>query len=272
MQSEGVVQEMQVFFPAMCVGGAAKSVLFFCRVLLLQVLQLDADVLLMSLLPLLTSGSVESMREAARAVGNLARASPAVRAALVLCADGAVPQQESGSAAAKDSRSCVGMSAGPYVLQSLVLLLEHGSWEVVHSVAGALVNLSALAEAGSALSRAGLAPALAAALQRMQDWWGLAQAQPEQDEQLAGEVVCMCQAGELLLQSAANMAAASAAAMSDAILGSGGPRCADLSCSSEDLARFSSIAQGLAADEQVPGRIAETARVVQCRLVSLWGM
>lgn len=243
----------------------------FCRVLLLQVLQLNADVLLMSLLALLTSGSAESMREAARAVGNLARASPAVRAALVLCADGAVPQQESGSAAPNDSSSCVCMSAGPYVLQSLVLLLEHGSWEVVHSVAGALVNLSALAEAGSALSRAGLAPALAAALQRMQDWWGLAQSQPEQDEQLAGEVVCM-QAGELLLQCVANMAAASAAAMSDAILGSGGPRCADLSCSSEDLARFSSITRGLAADEQVPGHIAETARMVQSRLASMWGM
>jgi hypothetical protein len=162
------------------------------------------------------------------------------------------------------------MSAGPYVLQSLVLLLGHGSCEVVNSVAGALVNLCALAEAGSALSRAGLALALADVLQRVQDWWGLAQ--QSQDEQLAGdEEVCM-QAGELLLQCAANMAAASAAAMSDAILGSGGPRCADLSCSSEDLARFSSIARGLAGDGQVPDRIAETARVVQSRLASLWGM
>lgn len=260
-----------------------------CYVLLLpascclQLLQTDADVLLMSLLPLLTSGSEESMCEAARAVGNLARASPAVRAALCNAGSQHGEQQdlqEPGSGAQAASSSPQHASAGPYVLQSLVLLLDHGSWDVVYSVAGALVNLAALAEAGTALSRAGLAAALAGALQRVQDLWGLQDGQQQQDE-LDG--VCM-EASELLLQCVGNMVTASAAAMSDAILRSSGPRCADLSCSSEDLACFSRIVQSLAGDvegsagqgdeaaQQVPECIQKTARLVQSRLASLWDM
>jgi hypothetical protein len=257
----------------------------------LQLLQTDADVLLVALLPLLTSGNEESMCEAARAVGNLVRASPAARAALLLCdADLQLEQQQEaqqegahGSSAAAQAANSTPQhtSAGPYVLQSLVLLLAHGSWEVVCSVAGALVNLAALAEAGTALSRAGLAAALAGALQRVQDFWGQQDGQQQQDE-LQDVFI---QATKLLLQCASNMVTASATAMSDAIMGSSGPRCADLSCSSEDLACFSSIVNALLAGAEgvsaghgacehllVPDCITQTARMVKSRLEALWGM
>lgn len=235
-------------------------------------LQSDADTLLASLLPLLTSGNEESMCEAARAAGNLARASPAVRAALVACDDQHQQQDEeegAGTASAtasaraacsSDSRSSSSRppSAGPYVLQGLVLLLDHGSWEVVAAVAGALVNLAALAEAGAALRHVGLAAALAGALQRVQEW-----SHGVQDEQHEEEQEVCDQAAELLLQCVGNMVTCSAAAVSEAILGLGGARCAELSCSSEDLASFSTV---------VSACTRETAKKVQERLASLWGM
>lgn len=239
----------------------------------------------MALLPLLTSGNEESMCEAARAVGNLARASPAARAALLLCDEGLQPeqqQQEGAQGFGAPNSSPQHTSAGPYVLQSLVLLLDHGSWEVVCSVAGALVNLAALPEAGTALSRVGLAAALAGALHRVQDFWE----QQDGQQQPQDEVQDVCiQASELILQCVANMVAASAAAMSDAIMGSSGPRCADLSCSSEDLACFSSIVTALSASAEggtaghgvdghllVPDCIIQTAKMVRSQLESLWGM
>jgi hypothetical protein len=256
----------------------------------LQLLQTEADALLMALLPLLTSGNEESMCEAARAVGNLVRASPAARAAMLLCgADLQLEQQQqqegaqgSSTAAQAANSSPQHLSAGPYVLQSLVLLLDHGSWEVVSSVAGALVNLAALPEAGTALSRVGLAAALVGALQNVLGFWGQQEGQQQQTEL---QDVFVKQATELLLQCAANLVTASATAMSDAIMGSSGPRCADLSCSNGDLACFSSIVAALSAGAEggsaghgacepllVPDCIAQTAKMVKLRLEALWGM
>jgi hypothetical protein len=159
-----------------------------------------------------------------------------------------------------------------------VLLLGHGSWEVVAAVAGALVNLAALAEAGAALRHVGLAAALAGALQRVQEW-----SHGVQDEQHEEEQEVCDQAAELLLQCVGNMVTCSAAAVSEAILGLGGARCAELSCSSEDLASFSTVVGSLAADgaegrDGVAGQHAvsactrETAKKVQESLASLWGM
>lgn len=236
----------------------------------LQLLQVDAEVLLLSLLPLLTSGNEEAVVEAARTAGNLARASPAARAALLLCneqhlhtaasADADQPAAPGGQALQREQdagsvpgfeNSQLPVSAGPYVLASLVLLLEHGSWEVVHSVSGALVNLTAAAEAGAALSRVGLAPALADVLQRVCDSWPACSQPCQQHDQEQGSMVdpegasdCR-QAAQLLLQCAANMVTASAAAVSEAIMGVQGPRCAEVSCSSNDLATFSRVVHEL---------------------------
>jgi hypothetical protein len=254
-------------------------------VLALQVLQADADVLLVSLLALLTSGNEESMCEAAKAVGNLARASPAVRAQLVLCADteqqarplpGAQQQQQQQEQEQEQTvvGGCIGaqhVSAGPYVLQSLVLLLDHSSWEVVCSVAGALVNLAALPEAGAVLSRMELAAALTAALQRLQEAWEAEQQQQQQQQQGQDDSLSMQAAAELLLQCVGNMAAASAAAVSEAILGSSGARCAELSCSAEDLAGFSRVLDQYA-ECGMPQAVCQTAKAVQGRLAELWGV
>lgn len=267
---------------------------------------MDAEVLLMSLLPLLTSGQEEAMAEAARAAGNLARASPAVRAALMLCqqqqhqqlpADGedtessmhpvsssSSPDHHAGASDELTSSTCERhISAGPYVLQSLVLLLEHGSWHVVHSAAGALINLAALPEAGTALSRAGLAAALTAALHNVFDAWHTAAGDEEEGEQQQQQLGMgqrpdeeMCtHAAELLLQSVGNMVAASAAAVSEAILGAGGARCAELCCSSEDLGHFSKVIGrfvGGGGGGGVLASIQHTAQEVQLRLTTLWGM
>lgn len=46
-----------------------------------------------------------------------------------------------------------GSLAGPYLLQALVLLLAHSSWEVVYNVAGALLNLTAAPGATEALDK-----------------------------------------------------------------------------------------------------------------------
>jgi hypothetical protein len=261
------------------------------------VLHEDADVLLLALLPLLTSSNEEAMCEAARAGGNLARASPSVRAAL--CDAGSRQQGEQHSeetscstspAASASASTSTGQhaSAGPYVLQSLVLLLDHGSWDVVHSVAGALVNLSALSEAGTVLSQVGLAAALAAALQRVLGVLGVGCSQ-QHDSQQQGteeeEELCV-QAAELLLQCVNNLVTASAAAMSEAVLGCAGARCAELACSSEDLACFSTVVKSLVDSSEagssscsdgteqptVPACIRETAAQVQLNLTSLWGL
>lgn len=259
---------------------------------LLQVLQIDADALLLSLLPLLTSGNEESMCEAARAVANLARASPAVRAALVVHehrppqpGDSAHAQQleeQSNPAACQDLTSQQ-VTAGPYVLKSLVLLLDHSRWQVVCSAAGALVNLAALAEAGTELSSVGLAPALVTALRRAQQVWctgGEVMEHAPAAAEEEGNSMCT-QAAELLLQCMGNMATASADAVSCAILGSSGARCAELSCSSEDLASFSSVVGGLATEgpqgpdtchDGVPERIRASAKAVGLSLATLWGL
>jgi len=258
---------------------------------LLQVLQMDADALLLSLLPLLTSGNEESMCEAARAVANMARASPAVRAALVVHEhrppqphDAAQVQQleEQSNHAACQGLTSQQVTAGPYVLKSLALLLDHSSWQVVCSTAGALVNLAALAEAGTVLSSVGLAPALVTALHRAQQVWctgGEVRRVPTAAEE-DGNSACT-QAAELLLQCMGNMATASADAVSYAVLGSSGARCAELSCSSEDLAAFSSVVGGLATEgaqgpdtchDGVPERIRASAKAVELSLATLWGL
>jgi hypothetical protein len=255
-----------------------------------QVLHEDADMLLMALLPLLTSSNEEAMCEAARAVGNLARASPSVRAAL--CDADSRQQGEEASTAASASANTSASpeqhaSAGPYVLQSLVLLLDHGSWAVVHSVAGALVNLAALSEAGTALSQVGLAAALAAALHRVQGMLGVdcSQECDSQQQEADKEEVCI-QAAELLLQCVNNLVTASAAAMSEAVLGCAGARCAELACSSEDLASFSAVVRSLVDSPEaegsccsegrrhptLPAAISQTAAQVQLNLTSLWGL
>jgi TPP-dependent indolepyruvate ferredoxin oxidoreductase alpha subunit len=139
----------------------------------LQFFSLAPDVLLRPLLPLLTSGNEEAVVEAARAVSNLARSSAAIQASLLhsgskaaggadgtpagsvyeeLAADsnaaGDVPDAQQ-SSSSNSSGSC--LLVGQYVLQALVLLLAHSSWEVVYNVAGALLNLTATAGGAAAL-------------------------------------------------------------------------------------------------------------------------
>jgi hypothetical protein len=240
-----------------------------CPTRRLQLLQKDADsVLLLHLLPLLTSGSEEAMIEAARAVGNLTRASPAARAALLACSNG-TQQPVSEQAGAHAAR----VSAGPYVLRSLIMLLDHSSWEVVSSVAGGLVNLTAAAEAGAALRGAGVAAALTTALQHACD----SAAASDSMELAEEEQACWEEAVLLLLQCVANVAASSAAVVSDAVSGASGPRCAEVSCSSTDLTAFSVVVALLASHDEhggsvFAGRVQQMAQHVAQRLLQDWGV
>jgi hypothetical protein len=84
-----------------------------------KVLALDPQLLLASLEPLLTSGNDEAAAEAARALSNLLRGSPALRAAMA------------------------GSRPGQVVAQALAALLDHPCWVVAGGAAGALVNLAA---------------------------------------------------------------------------------------------------------------------------------
>jgi hypothetical protein len=139
--------------------------------LALQFLCLEPGVLLRPLLPLLTSGNEEAVVEAARAVSNLARGSADVQAALLHCgpasafeADrqpaGSVYEELAADSACNgdaqqtsSSSSSTGPLVGQYVLQALVLLLSHSSWEVVYNVAGALLNVTAVAGCAAALHK-----------------------------------------------------------------------------------------------------------------------
>jgi hypothetical protein len=228
-----------------------------------RVVAMDADALLLWLLPLLTSGSDEAAVGAARALGNVARAAPGARAALLLAA-GAEPP------AGGERRHA---AAGPYVLRALAMLLDHSSWGVVGAVAGALVNVAGAPGAGAALRGAGLASALTRALQRAcaclcagggdggddAAACGSGSSSPDAEQAVA--------ASELLLQCVANMAAASAAAVSDAILGTQGPRCAEVSCGTEELAAFGRVVRVLRDTSKVA-----LAEHVATRLSELWGV
>lgn len=128
--------------------------------------------LLRPLLPLLTSGNDEAVIEAARAVSNLARGSSAVQTALLHCgvddADGSArqppgsvyeelvadsPGSENFQTSSYTSSAGSSLPVGGYVLQALVLLLGHSSWEVVYNVAGALLNLTATTGNAAALHK-----------------------------------------------------------------------------------------------------------------------
>jgi hypothetical protein len=131
----------------------------------LQFFSLQPSTLLRPLLPLLTSGNEEAVVEAARAISNLARGSAAVQAALLHCAHAAasvtdnkhssVYEELAADSPASDdvlhAQNSSSLLVGQYVLQALVLLLAHGSWEVVYNVAGALLNLTAAAGSAAAL-------------------------------------------------------------------------------------------------------------------------
>lgn len=136
------------------------------------------------LLPLLTSSNAEAATEASRAISNLARGSAAVVAELLDCQqqpDAWEPEYEELSSSHHDSCglwSCDGKcqnsssdrsdcstanlvaagTVGPFVLQALVLLLGHSSWEVVCSAAGVLVNLTAAGDRGPPLHKVGQCP------------------------------------------------------------------------------------------------------------------
>lgn len=128
----------------------------------LQFLEASPATLLQSLLPLVTSSNEEAATEAARAISNIARGSLAAQQELLhhkhsIVADSMYVELSAGSSSGgASSHTCDAggrESVGPYVLQALVLLLGHNSWEVVGSAAGALVNLSAVRGSAVALEK-----------------------------------------------------------------------------------------------------------------------
>lgn len=149
----------------------------------MQFLHVAAASLLQPLLPLLTSSNHEAAVEAARAISNLARGSVAVvtellhyqepgagisvyeelspcsceghDSALSLQADMLSDSCTSSDSSSTCNKAPAAGAVGPYVLQALVLLLGHSSWEVVCSAAGALVNLTAAVDARPALQQVG---------------------------------------------------------------------------------------------------------------------
>jgi hypothetical protein len=133
---------------------------------------MEPSTLLRPLLPLLTSGNEVAVVEAARAVSNLARGSAAVQAALLHAGHEAAAITDGKPAGslyeelAADStaienvshaRSSSSLLIGQYVLQALVLLLAHSSWEVVYNVAAALLNLTAATGSAAALQQVSIA-------------------------------------------------------------------------------------------------------------------
>jgi hypothetical protein len=146
----------------------------------------EPGILLKPLLALLTSGSEEAVIEAARAIANLTTGPTPARVQLLSLNPSATCTQP-GSAAQEDQLTdsncsrCIGhysppaeigmvasataaaptehiqgaaqAQVGPLVLEALLLLLNHRSWAVVCSVAGALLNLSAAETSAAAFKK-----------------------------------------------------------------------------------------------------------------------
>ena len=168
-----------VHMRAMCSQSLACDMLHVlcCLLAAVQSLRLEPGVLLRPLLPLLTSGNEEAVVEAARAVSNLARGSAYVQDALLhgasasagdadslamgsvyeeIAADSpfnAVNGDSQQTTVSSSSSSSSIPPVGQYVLQALVLLLAHSSWEVVYNMAGALLNLTAATGSAKALHK-----------------------------------------------------------------------------------------------------------------------
>ncbi|KAF6254755.1 hypothetical protein COO60DRAFT_289829 [Scenedesmus sp. NREL 46B-D3] len=196
-----------------------------------QFFSLEPSVLLRPLLPLLTSGNDEAVIEAARAVSNLARGSSAVQTALLHCgvddADGSArqppgsvyeelvadsPGSENFQTSSYTSSAGSSLPVGGYVLQALVLLLGHSSWEVVYNVAGALLNLTATTGNAAALHKVNLVQELFDALQRTSSSLPCDSEDSQQQQRAAAQAAVavaatswMLQAAELVLQCLANM-------------------------------------------------------------------